>query len=366
MHYSIQNDHVHAIVEATSERDLAAGMKSIGSRFARAVNRVFRLRGRVLADRYHLHVLRTPREVRNALAYCLLNARRHLAETGRALSRAAASIQRPPDAGSPVGIVDSNGLFSGSAARLATAHVAPLRRLAPSWAHRSERRFRARWLRVARVIRVHAFMVRRSDISRDEFRDHYEQIHVPTALPILGGTTRYVRHHVREEIHGVPPFDCMTLFEYPDAATIGAVFARVAGPEAAAVHADEDTFMDTAANFFFPVEEEGPVWQAAGAPAHAREVALVCARRPQGEDATAFRTRFASDALPRLRAAVDDAAWLRAAWPQPATARYGATVLLGAARVAGLEHAARDLEREGAQVIAVRVTAHATDMALYP
>jgi REP element-mobilizing transposase RayT len=86
--YSIQHDHLHAIVEATSERDLAAGMKSIGSRLARAVNRVFRLRGRVLADRYHLHILRTPREVRHALAYVLMNARRHLAKMGRRLPAA--------------------------------------------------------------------------------------------------------------------------------------------------------------------------------------------------------------------------------------------------------------------------------------
>jgi hypothetical protein len=52
------------------------------------VNRVFRRSGPVLADRYHLHVLRTPREVRNALAYVLLNARRHAARAGRTLSRA--------------------------------------------------------------------------------------------------------------------------------------------------------------------------------------------------------------------------------------------------------------------------------------
>ena len=86
--YSIQNDHVHMIVEAASKKDLASGMKSIGSRLARAVNRIFRRRGAVLADRYHLHVLRTPREVRHALAYVLLNARRHLAKLGRVLPRA--------------------------------------------------------------------------------------------------------------------------------------------------------------------------------------------------------------------------------------------------------------------------------------
>ncbi len=84
--YSIQTDHVHLIVEAASAVDLGRGMKSIGSRIARAVNRVFGRRGPVLADRYHLHVLRTPREVRNAMAYVLLNARRHLAKLGRRLS----------------------------------------------------------------------------------------------------------------------------------------------------------------------------------------------------------------------------------------------------------------------------------------
>ena len=57
-------------------------MKSIGARVARAVQRVFALRGSVLADRFHLHVLRSPREVRNAIAYVLLNARRHLAKAG--------------------------------------------------------------------------------------------------------------------------------------------------------------------------------------------------------------------------------------------------------------------------------------------
>lgn len=85
-HYAIQPDHVHLIVEASSQKDLASGMKSIGARFARAVNRVFGRRGSVLADRYHVHILRTPREVRRAIAYVLLNSRRHLAKRGIRLS----------------------------------------------------------------------------------------------------------------------------------------------------------------------------------------------------------------------------------------------------------------------------------------
>jgi hypothetical protein len=52
-------------------------MKAIGSRVARAVHRAFQRTGTVLHGRYHLRILRTPREVRSALAYVLLNIRKH-------------------------------------------------------------------------------------------------------------------------------------------------------------------------------------------------------------------------------------------------------------------------------------------------
>lgn len=76
--YSVQSNHVHLLVEATNRRSLGRGMTAIGSRLARAVNRVFGRCGPVLADRYHLRLLKTPREVRNALRYVLLNARHHV------------------------------------------------------------------------------------------------------------------------------------------------------------------------------------------------------------------------------------------------------------------------------------------------
>jgi REP element-mobilizing transposase RayT len=76
-HYSIQRDHVHLVVEAAGKEALGRGMKSVGIRLARAVNRVFERNGPALFGRYHLRVLKTPREVRHALAYVLLNARKH-------------------------------------------------------------------------------------------------------------------------------------------------------------------------------------------------------------------------------------------------------------------------------------------------
>jgi hypothetical protein len=77
VHYSLQRDHVHLVVESAGKEALSCGMKAVGARIARAVQRTFGWRGAVLDGRYHLRVLRTPGEVRNVLAYVLLNARRH-------------------------------------------------------------------------------------------------------------------------------------------------------------------------------------------------------------------------------------------------------------------------------------------------
>jgi REP element-mobilizing transposase RayT len=82
-HYSLQGDHLHMILEADDARALANGMKSIGARLARAVNRACGRTGPVLDGRYHHRLLRTPREVRRALAYVLLDARHHRQRNGR-------------------------------------------------------------------------------------------------------------------------------------------------------------------------------------------------------------------------------------------------------------------------------------------
>ena len=80
--YSIQRDHAHFLVEAKDRAALGRGMKALGSRLGRAVNRVFRRRGQVIEERYHLRILETPLEVRNALAYVLTNASKHARKLG--------------------------------------------------------------------------------------------------------------------------------------------------------------------------------------------------------------------------------------------------------------------------------------------
>jgi len=75
--FSVQSNHVHLIVEAESRRALALGLRGLAIRVALAVNRTLRRRGRVWAERYHARALTTPRAVRHALVYVLMNFRKH-------------------------------------------------------------------------------------------------------------------------------------------------------------------------------------------------------------------------------------------------------------------------------------------------
>lgn len=76
--FSVQTDHVHLIVEASSRDSLIRGLQGLGGRAARALNRSWRRTGKVWNARYHARALTTPREVRNGLVYVLLNFRKHL------------------------------------------------------------------------------------------------------------------------------------------------------------------------------------------------------------------------------------------------------------------------------------------------
>ena len=82
VHYSIQDDHLHMVVEAGSKTSLSRGLQGFASRAARYVNHELGREGRLWADRYHAHELSKPREVRNAIAYVLLNRAKHVGLEG--------------------------------------------------------------------------------------------------------------------------------------------------------------------------------------------------------------------------------------------------------------------------------------------
>ncbi len=81
VHLSIQQNHVHLLVEAQSKRALSRGMQAFQISAAKLMNKALgwtkRRRGQVFEDRYHSEVITTPRQARHALAYVLNNWRKH-------------------------------------------------------------------------------------------------------------------------------------------------------------------------------------------------------------------------------------------------------------------------------------------------
>jgi len=121
VHFSVQSNHLHLLVEADDRRALARGVQGLCVRVARAVNRQLERKGRLFADRYHARILKTARAAHFALRYVLLNARKHSA--------------RGAGAAVPIGFIDecsSAAWFDGFARPAALAFGA--RRVRAEWA----------------------------------------------------------------------------------------------------------------------------------------------------------------------------------------------------------------------------------------
>jgi REP element-mobilizing transposase RayT len=88
IHISIQRTHIHLLVEAEDKLALARGMQGFQISMARNINTALgpdkhrRRRGPVFADRYHLVVITSPRQARNAVSYLLNNWRKHGEDRG--------------------------------------------------------------------------------------------------------------------------------------------------------------------------------------------------------------------------------------------------------------------------------------------
>ena len=119
VHYSIQSNHLHLVCEALNRRELALGIQALAIRIAKRLNKLWKRAGKLFADRYHDRILRTPREVRNALGYVLNNAAKH----------GVASIAGRPDPYSSGRWFDG---WRGRARELETRRPSPLSR-ARTW-----------------------------------------------------------------------------------------------------------------------------------------------------------------------------------------------------------------------------------------
>jgi REP element-mobilizing transposase RayT len=92
IHVSIQDNHVHLLVEAADKHALSGGMQRFQISAAKHINRVFseqlglkrRRRGSVFPDRFHQEIITSPSQARRALSYVLNNWRKHREDRGHA------------------------------------------------------------------------------------------------------------------------------------------------------------------------------------------------------------------------------------------------------------------------------------------
>ena len=208
-----------------------------------------------------------------------------------------------------------------------------------------------------------ALIARRSDHDRAAFRKHYEEIHSPLAMAtIMQGCIRYVRHHLRRELHGEAFFDVVTAFQYRDAAAAQALFARSQAPVGAAIRADEQTFMDTARNTFFVVEEE-PVSGAEDRSKTLQAVALV--RRADQISNEDFQREYLQRWLPALQDSLEGMGWClnnRAQAGGGARPAYDCVTQLHADGEGSMAAWALELEGAGHQVLLAAVSEHETEI----
>src|SRR5262249_1479351 len=83
VHYSVQRNHLHFVVEASDRASLTKGMRCLCIRVAKNLNTAMDRPGRVLSDRYHEQHLLPPAQVKHSLGYVPCNARRHLWKDSR-------------------------------------------------------------------------------------------------------------------------------------------------------------------------------------------------------------------------------------------------------------------------------------------
>ena len=78
VHFSIQKDHVHLIVEANDRETIIRKMQGFMISFAKRLNLLLgRKRGKVWSDRYFRRDVTGSRDMHNVLAYVFGNAKKH-------------------------------------------------------------------------------------------------------------------------------------------------------------------------------------------------------------------------------------------------------------------------------------------------
>jgi REP element-mobilizing transposase RayT len=77
IHYTLEYDHVHLLIEADNNFVLGKGMQAFGVTMAKAINRAKKLSGSVYKTRYHFRQITGTKELKNVMMYIFKNGLKH-------------------------------------------------------------------------------------------------------------------------------------------------------------------------------------------------------------------------------------------------------------------------------------------------
>jgi EthD domain len=116
------------------------------------------------------------------------------------------------------------------------------------------------------MIKLTFLFKRKPDMTPEQFRDHYENRHVPLALRLLPYFSDYARNYIRHDlayrpaglgVDNAPEFDVVTEVTFATAADYDLMMKQLAEPAVSRqIIEDEERFMDRKATLMFFVDEE--------------------------------------------------------------------------------------------------------------
>lgn len=77
IHYTLEYNHIHFLIESGHHDELHKGMQALGISFSKAVNKYKRKKGTVYKHRYHQRRLSSPTELKRVLHYIFQNGIKH-------------------------------------------------------------------------------------------------------------------------------------------------------------------------------------------------------------------------------------------------------------------------------------------------
>jgi REP element-mobilizing transposase RayT len=81
--FTVQKDHIHLLLEACDQKQLGESMRVLSISLSKRLSFILKRKIKAFKNRYHLHILNSLKEIKNARNYILTNGQKHLVSEER-------------------------------------------------------------------------------------------------------------------------------------------------------------------------------------------------------------------------------------------------------------------------------------------